>query len=292
MSQMNVWDRVTRESAKNDPEGKTVGTRWVFVKKGDKVRCRLVAQEFAGSDKREDLYAGTPPLSATRYLLSDSVSRESSGYGDTRDSSPWPHNHRKRSRKLMVVDIKRACLHGFCTRSIYIELPGTESEGGKYVGKLVRALYGTRDAPLAWQTVVKKDMKELGFEECKVTNGVYTHSTRDLRTVAHVDDFLLSGEIHDLLWFRDRLHEKYELKVQVAGWNQEDEKELRVFGRDIRLTPTGIELEGDDKHVGLLEQEWGMSECNPVPTPYVKPTTSLRIVEGSEAKTMSPADAT
>ncbi len=75
MSHMHVWDKVTREQAQSDPDGKIVGTRWVFVKKGDKVRCRLVAQEFAGSDKREDLYAGTPPLSATRYLLSDSVSR-------------------------------------------------------------------------------------------------------------------------------------------------------------------------------------------------------------------------
>ena len=75
MREMHVWDKVTREQAHQDPEGKVVGTRWVFVKKGDKVRCRLVAQEFAGSDKREDLYAGTPPLAATRYLLSDSVSR-------------------------------------------------------------------------------------------------------------------------------------------------------------------------------------------------------------------------
>ncbi len=31
MSQMNVWNRVTREQARNDPEGKIVGTRWVFV---------------------------------------------------------------------------------------------------------------------------------------------------------------------------------------------------------------------------------------------------------------------
>ena len=124
-----------------------MGTRWVFVKKGDNVRCRLVAQEFAGSDKREDLYAGTPPLSATKYLLSDSVSRGAKGYGGTSLRSVPPY-HRKNSRKFMVVDIKRAFLHGFCTRSIYIELPGTESEGGKSVGKLVRALYGTRDAPL------------------------------------------------------------------------------------------------------------------------------------------------
>ena len=103
----------------------------------------------------------------------------------------------------MVVDIKRAFLHGYCTRSIYVELPESESEGGTHVGKLIRALYRTRDAPLAWQTVVKKDMKELGYDECKVTNGVFTHAVRDLRTVAHVDGFLLSGEYHDLIWFRD-----------------------------------------------------------------------------------------
>ena len=65
MSQMGVWDRVTHENALSGPEGNILGTRWVFVKKGDKVRCRLVAQEFAGNDKREDLYAGTPPLFAS-----------------------------------------------------------------------------------------------------------------------------------------------------------------------------------------------------------------------------------
>jgi hypothetical protein len=64
----------------------------------------------------------------------------------------------------------------------------------------------------------------------------------------------------------------------------------------IRLTPTGIELEGDDKHVGLLEEEWGMTNCNPVPTPYVKPV-ALRAsgpcaTGGEEAKAMCPADAT
>ena len=68
----------------------------------------------AGSDKREYLYAGSPLLSATRYLLSDSVSRGM---------------RRMTTRQLMVVGIKRAFLHGLCTRSIYIELPDEESEG-------------------------------------------------------------------------------------------------------------------------------------------------------------------
>ena len=120
----------------------------------------------------------------------------------------------------MVLDIKRAFLHGLVTRTIYVELPEEESEGGKYEGRLVNTLYGTRDAPLAWQTVVRSDMKMLGFDECKVTNGVFLHRERDLRAVAHVDNFLVSGEMQDLSWFRDRLKEIYDLKVQVAGWEQ------------------------------------------------------------------------
>ena len=32
----------------------------------------------------------------------------------------------------MVLDVKRAFLHGVATRTIYVELPEEESEGGKY----------------------------------------------------------------------------------------------------------------------------------------------------------------
>ena len=110
------------------------------------------------------------------------------------------------------------------------------------MGKLARALYGTRDAPLAWLTVVRSDMKEMGLEECKVTNGVFTHPERGLRAVVHVDDFPLSGKGHQLQWFRDHLTKMYELKVQVAGWAHGDVKELQFLGKVIRLTPTGIEF--------------------------------------------------
>ena len=91
----------------------------------------------------------------------------------------------------------------------------------------------------------------------------------------------------------DQMLKKYELKVQVARWDREDNKELSFLGRVIRTTPTGIELEGDDKHVEMLEKEWDMAHCNPVATPYVKPTVSVDGAVGeTEAKAMSPADAT
>ena len=65
-----------------------------------------------------------------------------------------------------------------------------------------------------------------------------------------------------------------------------------VFGRVILTTPAGVELEGDDKHVEKFAEEWVMTECNPVATPYVKPTVSVHRAVGDEAKTMSLAEAT
>ena len=52
-----------------------------------------------------------------------------------------------------------------------------------------------------------------------------------------------------------------------------------------------MEIEGDDKHVEKLQEEWGMTNCNPVATPYVKPVGSVTGPQ-EEAKDMSSSDAT
>ena len=83
----------------------------------------------------------------------------------------------------MVLDVKRASFHGIATRTIYVELPDEESENGKYVGRLNKTLYGTRDAPLAWLRAVRADMEALGFLERKITTGVFVHPVRDIWVV-------------------------------------------------------------------------------------------------------------
>ena len=54
----------------------------------------------------------------------------------------------------------------------------------------------------------------------------------------------------------------------------------------IRLTQTGIELEGDDKHFDMMAQEWDMVHCNPVATPYVKPATSVSAFTGDSPRSV------
>ena len=60
---MEVYEYVERSKAVKGPPGKIAGVRWVKVNKGSqeapKVRCRLVAQEFAGGEVRDDLFAGS-----------------------------------------------------------------------------------------------------------------------------------------------------------------------------------------------------------------------------------------
>ena len=65
---------------------------------------------------------------------------------------------------------------------------------------------------------------------------------------------------------------------------------LNFLKRRIRLTPSGVELEGDDNHVQGLMTEWDMKECTPVSTPYVKPQSQDLLSEGRLP--MSPKDAT
>ena len=73
-----VWVGVPMDVAKNDPDGKIIGSCWVNCNKHDindpGVRCRLVAQEV-NLHADDSFYAATPPLEAKRMLFSNFSSR-------------------------------------------------------------------------------------------------------------------------------------------------------------------------------------------------------------------------
>ena len=97
-----VYECVPRNEVGN---GKLIKTRWVRVKKGEEVRCRLVAQEFATGDPRDDLFASTPPLFSARWIVSMAA---------TRRRRPWT---------LMCLDVSCAFLYALVVRDLFIEIP-------------------------------------------------------------------------------------------------------------------------------------------------------------------------
>ena len=62
----------------------------------------------------------------------------------------------------MLADVKTAFLCGDARRTLIVELPPVDSSAasGRYVGKLERAVYGTRDAPMIWQDHLRKTTLE------------------------------------------------------------------------------------------------------------------------------------
>ena len=108
MLDWRVWDEVPVEQSYQRTGKKPLGGKWVDGNKGDAsqpiVRCRYVAQEIAFS-RSDDFFAATPPLEALRLLISHAASNRKQGY------------------KILVMGARKAHLHAYADREIYVELP-------------------------------------------------------------------------------------------------------------------------------------------------------------------------
>lgn len=257
MESWGVWEEVPVAVCWQRTGRRPIGTRWVDVNKGDKshpdVRCRLVVQEV-NTYKEDAFFASTPPLEALRLLLSHVATGRRGRHG---------------GRKVMVLDAKKAHPHAFAEREIYMELPPERKRPG-YCGRLIRCLYGTRDAPALWERFLASQLEDLGFVRGQANSCLFRHSVKDLLVVVHGDDFTFAGKEADLQWVHEELEPRILLKkVGVLGGDDGDLKELRILNRVLRWEPWGIAYEADPRHAELLVQALG-EEVASRSTPGVK----------------------
>jgi hypothetical protein len=78
-----------------------------------------------------------------------------------------------------------------------------------------------------------------------------------------VDDFLCSGEPHELQWLTSELEKQFELTKKFIGPGQEGE----YLGRTIRWSHIGISIEGNNKYVDLMATEWNLLQQPVLSTP-------------------------
>ncbi len=256
MEGWQCWERVSEAEARRPGLRRPIATRWVDVNKGDAaspdVRARLVAKDFAA--KRDDaFFAATPPLEALRLLISDMTSRGGKG----------------EAVRMMILDAKKAHLHAAAARELYVQLP--EEAGGGYA-RLLRALYGTRNAPALWESFAAAQLEALGFRRGRANSCVYVHARRGLRCLIHGDDFVFTGLRRDLEWVHRELARTILLKrVGILGPNVEEDEvqELRVLNRVLRLDEHGVRYEADPRHAEILAAMLSASTA-PISTPGVR----------------------
>lgn len=91
----------------------------------------------------------------------------------------------KNSWEVHHLDVKSAVLNGEIQEEVYVTHPkGFVKKGKEHLFyRLVKALYGLRQAPRAWYAKFSKCLEELGFVRCPYEHAVYTKTIWEDRLI-------------------------------------------------------------------------------------------------------------
>ena len=129
------------------------------------------------------------------------------------------------------------------------------------VCKLVKSLYGLRQASRQWYTKLSATIKELGFVQSQADHSLFVHCKGSLFTalLVYVDDMVITGNDQACVAsLKSVLDQKFGIK---------DLGSLKYFlGLEIARNKDGISLSQRKYALEVLE-EAGMTGCKPVQTP-------------------------
>jgi hypothetical protein len=204
----SLHKRKVFELVKLPPGRKAIKNRWVFdIKSDGRKKARLVAKGFSqveGIDY-DEIFSPVVRFESVRILLAIAALED------------W---------HLSSLDVKTAFLYGQLDEEIYMEQP----EGFKVKGqetkvlRLRRAIYGLKQASLAWWKELDKSVKELGFKRLYADAGIFVCRHKDgtiLVMLAYVDDILFMGPNKTLLIAKKKLF--------MERWECRDMGECKEF---------------------------------------------------------------
>ncbi|WVZ71837.1 hypothetical protein U9M48_020372 [Paspalum notatum var. saurae] len=179
------------------PHQGPIGLKWVFKTKKDttgiiiKHKARLVAKGYVqrqGIDY-EEVFTPVARIESVRLLLALAVSKG------------WPVHH---------MDVKSAFLNGELREQVYVaQLPGFVVAGEEQkVMRLIKALYGLRQAPRAWYAKLDASLASLGLQHSSSEHAVYTRGEGAHRLIVgvYVDDLIITGgDTTELQQFKEEM---------------------------------------------------------------------------------------
>ena len=125
-------------------------------------------------DKRDDVFAATPPLESLRIVASICASNQNKA-------------RKEDAFVIMAHDVKRAYFYAPVTRPIYINIPQEDfQEGDEHcVGQVNLSLHGTRDAAMNWAHTYTEFLEECGFLKGRASPCNFFHPTKCISTAVH-----------------------------------------------------------------------------------------------------------
>lgn len=175
----NTWELTTL------PKGKrAIGSKWVYKKKLnsdgtiDKYKARLTAKGYSQKEGIDfsDTYAPVVKYTTLKVLLSIATIQD---------------------LEIKQMDVTAAFLHAPIQEDVYMTQPTgytkSNSNGIPLVCKLVKTLYGTRQAPHCWNKMITSYLVNVGFTQSRADSCVFINTTKSGKTIIvaiFVDDVL------------------------------------------------------------------------------------------------------
>jgi hypothetical protein len=241
MERLAVWEVVDRT-----PNLKTVGTTWVFKKKDDRnaniiFKARLCAQGFSqthGVDFSKT-FAPTGRLNSLQALISHAAAT---------------------GLAFQQLDVKTAFLNADLKEEVYLSIPqGVNEDKKSKCLKLKKAIYGLKQAPLAWHNRLSTWLLSVGFISSIADPCVFFRLDKcPVWLFIHVDDIAVFGK--DLNVFKDKIKHKFDMK-DLGQANL-------LLGIKVIHDPLAIML-SQEHYIGSLLDLYGMTNCRSVATPLV-----------------------
>lgn len=257
----HVWEKAMSEEIQCHERNKTwevctlpvgkkpVKSKWVFKTKLladgsiDKYKARLVAKGCSQKEgiDYDEIFAPVVRYNSIRLLLALAV---------------------EKNLEIDQMDVIAAFLHPKLEEEIYMELPPNGPFGGKYC-KLLKSIYGLKQASRVWNLELDSFLKELRFVQSKYDPCVYVRKQGNSCTYIAV-------YVDDLLIFSNNKSEKLQLKANLMNRFQMKDlgKAHYILGYRIQYDQEQQVLTLDQtKYVEEILERFNMKDCNGVKTP-------------------------
>ena len=160
------------------------------------------------------------------------------------------------------LDVNNAFLHGELQENVYMQLPpGVKTSKPKQVCKLIKSLYGLKQASKKWYEKLTSLLVAQGFKQANSYHSLFTKSSSSSFTIllVYVDDIILAGNsLSEFQTIKDILHNSFKIK---------DLGQLKYFlGLEVAHSKQGISL-CQRKYCLDLLADLGLINSKPVSTP-------------------------
>ena len=236
------------------PQGKTaIGCKWVFKikRKADgsieRYKARLVAKGYTQQEGIDylDTFSPVAKITTVRVLLSLAAINK------------W-HLHQ--------LDVNNAFLHGDLEEEVYMTMPQGYEQANNKVCRLLKSLYGLKQASRQWYSKLTSALLQYGFTQSAADHTLFLHKTNTSFTalLVYVDDIIIaSDDMNAVTHIKALLHAAFTIK---------DLGELKFFlGLEVARSKTGINL-CQKKYTLDLLKDTAFLDSKPASTPMLPET--------------------